>query len=227
MMSQKSKQELAEVLRPRYPHAGRGEKRRILDEFVATTGYHRKYAIQVLQHWPRRQVRRPRRATAKYQVVVGALEQVWQVADQVCGKRLVAALPALVAALEQHGELRLARTTRELLLQLSPATADRLLRPIRRRLGPRRGLCTTKPGTLLKQAIRVRTFADLDDARFACSKPPSGNWRVRPKPSNMQTRQVRGTQVSRTLPVPGLSRTRHLNVHRAYRAISELYGKIM
>jgi hypothetical protein len=50
MMSQKSKQELAEVLRPRYQKAGRSEKHRILDEFVATTGYHRKYAIQVLKH---------------------------------------------------------------------------------------------------------------------------------------------------------------------------------
>jgi hypothetical protein len=39
MMSQKSKQELAAALRPRYPHAGRGEKRRIMNEFVATTGY--------------------------------------------------------------------------------------------------------------------------------------------------------------------------------------------
>ncbi len=71
MMSQKSKQELAEVLRPRYQKASRAEKSRLLDEFVATTGYHRKYAIRVLKHWPRRQRRRLRRATAKYQTVVG------------------------------------------------------------------------------------------------------------------------------------------------------------
>lgn len=165
MMSQKSKQELAEVLRPRYQKAGRSEKSRILDEFVATTGYHRKYAIQVLKHWPRRRARRPRQATAKYQAVVGVLEQVWQVADQICGKRLVAVLPALIEALEHHGELRLDGQTRALLLSLSPATADRLLRPVRQRLGRRRGLSTTKPGTLLKQAIPVRTFADWDDAR--------------------------------------------------------------
>ncbi len=88
-MSQKSKQELAEVLRPRYQKASRAEKSRLLGEFVATTGYHRKYAIRVLKHWPRRQRRRLRRATAKYQTVVGALEQFWQVANYICGKRLV------------------------------------------------------------------------------------------------------------------------------------------
>lgn len=165
MMSQKSKQELAEALRPRYQKADRRAKSRMLDEFVAVTGYHRKYAIQVLKHWPRHRARQRRRTSAKYQAVVGTLEQVWQVADHICGKRLVAALPALLEALERHGELRLDRQTRDLLLQLSPATADRLLRPIRGRLGWRRGISTTKPGTLLKQAIPVRTFADWDDAR--------------------------------------------------------------
>lgn len=165
MMSQKSKAELAEALRPRYQQAPRDEKRRILDEFVATTGYHRKYAIQVLKHWPVRRPRQRRRVTAPYQAVVGPLERLWEVADHMCSKRLVAALPALIEALERHGELRLDRPTRALLLQISPATADRLLRPIRRRLGLRRGRSTTKPGTLLKQAIRVRTVADWDDAR--------------------------------------------------------------
>ena len=165
MMSQKSKQELAEALRPRYQQADRGAKSRILDEFVAVTGYHRKYAIQVLKHWPRRRVRQRRRAVAQYAAVVGPLEQLWAVADHICGKRLVAALPALVETLERHGELRLERQTRALLLRISPATADRLLQPARRRRGCRHGLSTTKPGTLLKQRIPVRTFADWDDAR--------------------------------------------------------------
>jgi hypothetical protein len=165
MMSPKSNQELAETLRPRYQQAGRSEKQRILDEFVATTGYHRKYAIQVLKHWSRRRVRQRRRTVAPYAAIIGPLEQLRAVADHICGKRLVAALPALLETLERHDELRLERPTRELLLRISPATADRLLQPARRRLGCRYGLSTTKPGTLLKQAIRVRTFADWDDAR--------------------------------------------------------------
>jgi len=69
-----------------------------------------------------------------------------------------------VSALERHGQLQLDAQTRHLLLQMSPATADRLLHSERERIKPH-GLSTTKPGTLLKQAIPIRTFADWDDKR--------------------------------------------------------------
>lgn len=164
MMSQASKRELLSILRPRYRHAGRAEKQRILDELVATSGYHRKYAIHLLNH-PPNPSRRRRRPARKYQgAVVAALVQVWRAANGICGKRLVPVLPQYVEALERHGKLRLDAGTRQLLLTLSPATADRLLR--RSREGLRRhGLRTTKPGTLLKHNIPVRTFAQGDDAR--------------------------------------------------------------
>lgn len=164
MMSRVSKRELLAELRPRYQKAGQVEKGRILDELVATTGYHRKYAIQVLNHEPR-PPGRPRRGKPTYDGrVVAALEQCWQAANGICGKRLVPVLPEYVAALERHGELVLDAQTRTLLLQLSPATADRLLQRARARGRPH-GLTTTKPGTLLKHMIPVRTFADWDDAR--------------------------------------------------------------
>src|SRR5512135_1026081 len=148
MMSQMSKREWLAELRPRYRKAGPAEKQRMLDEVVATTGYHRKYAIQVLNHAPRRPSR-PRHGKPKYDGrVVAALEQLWQAANGICGKRLVPMLPEYVAALERHGELVLDDQTRALLLQLSPATADRLLRPARARNRPH-GLTSTKPGTLL------------------------------------------------------------------------------
>jgi hypothetical protein len=164
MMSRVSKRELLAELRPRYQKAGQAEKQRILDELVATTGYHRKYAIQVLNHAPRAPSR-PRPGKPTYDGrVVAALEQCWQAANGICGKRLVPVLPEYVAALERHGELVLDAQTRALLLQLSPATADRLLKRARTRSRPH-GLTTTKPGTLLKHMIPVRTFADWDDAR--------------------------------------------------------------
>jgi hypothetical protein len=164
MMSRVSKRELLAELRSRYQKAGRAEKGRILDELVATTGYHRKYAIQVLNHAPRAPSR-PRRGKPTYDGrVVAALEQCWHAANGICGKRLVPVLPEYVAALERHGELVLDAQTRALLLQLSPATADRLLQGARARSRPH-GLTTTKPGTLLKHMIPVRTFADWDDAR--------------------------------------------------------------
>jgi hypothetical protein len=165
MMSHTSKRELLKAVRPRYTLGDRTAKMQILDEFVAATGYHRKYAIQLLNHPPQRGPgqRQPRRS--KYTGRVrAALENVWRVANCICGKRLVAVLPQYIDALERHGELELDAETRCLLLSLSAATADRLLTRARAETKPH-GLSTTKPGTLLKAAIPVRTFAEWDDAQ--------------------------------------------------------------
>lgn len=165
MMSKRSKHELLDSVRARYLRADRKTKQRILDAVVAYTGYHRKYAIHLLRHPPkvRSKQRRPRRRTYMGDVVV-ALEQIWRVANGICGKRLTPVMAEYVEALERHGEIRLETDTRRLLLQMSPATVDRLLKPARKRLRPR-GLSTTKPGSLLKRSIPIRTFAQWDDAR--------------------------------------------------------------
>jgi hypothetical protein len=166
MMSTKSKRELVTTLSPRYVTATGADKRRILDEFVATTGFHRKYAITLLRHppAPRRQpITRPR-ATTYTPLVQRALVRLWEIAGRICTKRFVPGLPALIDALERHGELNIDADTHRLLLTISPATADRLLAPIRRAALPR-GRTTTKPGSLLKHHIPIRTFADWDDAR--------------------------------------------------------------
>ncbi len=165
MMSQTSKRELLAVVRPRYTLGNRTAKQRVLDELVATTGYHRKYAIQLLNHPPKHRTRKRQAGSAKYTgAVIAALDKVWRVANCICSKRLAPGLPTFVDALERHGELKLDPQTRELLLTLSPATADRLLK--RARAGTRpHGLTTTKPGTLLQRSIPVRTFAQWDDAK--------------------------------------------------------------
>jgi hypothetical protein len=166
MMSAKSKRELLTTVSPRYVTATGMDKQRILDEFVATTGYHRKYALTLLRHPPasrRRPITRPRAKTYT-PVVQRTLVRLWEIAGRICSKRLVPGLPALVDALERHGELALDPPTRDLLLALSPATADRLLAPTRRAPLPR-GRTTTKPGSLLKHQIPIRTFADWDDDR--------------------------------------------------------------
>jgi len=92
-----------------------------------------------------------------------ALVTCWRAANGICSKRLVPYLPELVRVLEQHGELHLDTPTKERLLTLSAATADRLLQA-ERKLAKPHGLGTTKPGTLLKSAIPVRTFAEWDEA---------------------------------------------------------------
>jgi Integrase core domain len=165
MMSQTGKREVLAEIRPRYTLGTRTAKRRILDELVAITGYHRKYAIQLLNHPPKGRTHKRRVGQPKYDGRVrAALEKVWRAANCICGKRLVPALAEFVDALERHGELKLDAETRRLLLRLSPATADRLLKRARQGVRPH-GLGTTKPGALLKQAIPIRTFAQWDDAR--------------------------------------------------------------
>jgi hypothetical protein len=162
---QQSKHELAEAQRQRYLKAGRVEKGRILDEFVAATGYHRKRAIQLLRHGapPARAGRggRPRVYSA---VVVGSLRVVAEASDWLCGKRLAPFMDELVPALEAEGALRLNPADRERLLAMSAATIDRRLKPFRSQLRPH-GMGTTKPGSLLKQQVPVRTFTPWEDER--------------------------------------------------------------
>ena len=120
---QRSKHELVAAVQSRYARGGRTEKGQILDEFVAATGYHRKWAIGLLRHGPpparRGQGGRPRRYSA---VVVGTLRQVWEASGQLCGKRLAPFLPEFVPALEAEGALVLESAVREPLLRMSAAT---------------------------------------------------------------------------------------------------------
>jgi hypothetical protein len=113
----------------------------------------------------RKQQRGEKRGRSKvYQgEVVSALIKVWEVCDRICSRRLHPFLPEIVAVLEREGELVLSEETKGLLLRMSRASMDRCLQAVRYQR--RRGRSTTKPGTLLKQAIPVRTFADWDDVR--------------------------------------------------------------
>ena len=165
-MSIRSRRELVRVTHERYQKAKVADKRLILNEFVAASGYHRKYAIEVLLHPPRlkpRAAKRKRRC--QYGIMVRqALVSLWKTGNCICSKRLVALLPELVAALERHGECNLEGQTRELLLSMSAATMDRLLRSERRFMQPH-GKSTTKPGTLLRRQIPVRTFAEWNEKK--------------------------------------------------------------
>jgi hypothetical protein len=162
-MSQHSKRELVQRLQPRYLKADRKEKTKILDEFVAVTGMHRKAAIRRLrqQNKPTKEHRgRQKTYTGS---VVSALVKIWRICGCICGKRLQPILADMVASLERHRELKLDEGTKTLLLAVSPATVDRLLRPYK--TSNRRGQSTTKPGSLLKHQIPIRTFADWDNTQ--------------------------------------------------------------
>jgi hypothetical protein len=164
MMSRRSKRELLEEIRPRYLKAKKHEKQVMLDEFVATTGYHRKYAIRILRHGrPRSSGKRHGLAKVYQGEVVVALEQIWEVCGRICSKRLHPFLPEMVKVLERWGELQLRPETRALLLRMSCSTMDRCLAPAR--FKHPHGRTTTKPGSLLKKAIPVRTYTPWDEER--------------------------------------------------------------
>jgi hypothetical protein len=160
-MTLAAKRELLKALRPRYLKASKAEKGRILDEFVAATGYHRKYAIHLLKNGPPPRRSHQRRSPSPYTAeVVAALVQIWEASGYLCSKRLQPFMGEWLETLERHGELCFEPPIKALLGQMSPATIDRKLQRARAQRGRQRGLSTTKPGTLLKDAIPVRTFAD-------------------------------------------------------------------
>ena len=165
-MSLASRRELISTLRERYSQAGKPEKGRILDELAATCGYNRKHAITVLGELPgtagKPGKERHRRAT--YGPEVGAtLLKLWKVSRGLCAKRLVPQLPALIDAMERHGELSLPDALKDKLLNVSASTADRLLGKLRR--CGEHGISTTSPGTLLRHQIPLHTFSDWKDAK--------------------------------------------------------------
>ncbi len=164
-MTRASVEEYMEALRERYSKADKKGKGRILGEAVQVTGYHRKAVIRLLgrKARPGRSRRRGRPKTYGPEVVE-ALRSLWEASDRLCSKRLHPFLPELVRVLRQHGEQRLEGEVETQVLRMSPSTIDRLLRPYRER-GGRRPFSATKPGSLLKGAIPIRTFADWNENR--------------------------------------------------------------
>lgn len=145
-----------EAIRKRYRRARRSDKGKILDEFCSVCGYQRKYAIRLLGSKPGKSPRRPGRPSQYNQpALLTVLRRLWLATDQMCSKRLVAAMPLWLP----HYETRfgvLDESLRLMLTGISPASIDRLLKPIR--VQHPKGLSGTKPGTLLKNQIPIRTL---------------------------------------------------------------------
>ncbi|MCJ7547754.1 MAG: integrase [Deltaproteobacteria bacterium] len=159
-MSPRSKREYIEAIFIRYKHASRKAKTLILDEFCATSGYHRKHAIRLLRGFKRFQKptshkRRGRPPSYHPEIILAPLKQIWLAANLPCSKRLKVILPLWLPGYTQlFGDLPPA--TLNALLRISPPTIDRLLAPTRIHYKTR-GRTTTKPGTLLKKHIPIKT----------------------------------------------------------------------
>ncbi len=161
-MSLTARKELILSVWQKYHDANWSSKGKILDGFVAATGYDRKYSIQLLNATKKPSVTQKRSLPKKNDAQLRqALIFVWNTANQICSKRLVPFMPQLVTAMEQHGHLRLQPDVRKRLLSISSATVDRMLRSERER--NKCGVSTTRAGNLLKNQIQIRTFADWDN----------------------------------------------------------------
>jgi len=177
-LTMKERKTVTKALSEQYRRASKGEKGRLLEQFVEATGYNRCYAAWLLRHHGarvqialkvvlegdvRQRVRRP--CKHKYgKAELPALKKVWELMDCITGKRLVAALPEVVPRLVACKELRISKSVQKKLLTMSAATIDRLLKPERAKL-TLKGRARTKPGTLLKHQVPIRTFSDWDEAK--------------------------------------------------------------
>lgn len=175
-LDMKARQALVRVTAGRYQKGSRKEKRKILDEFVQSTCYHRCYASFLLSRHGRalrvdsktrlvgdvsKRVRK-KREPIYGEDVLKALKIVWMNLDFMCGKRLKAALTQTVTVMEKWGEMNVSAETKQKLDRISAATIDRRLGPERKRL-ELKSRSGTKPGTLLKHQVEIRTFADWDE----------------------------------------------------------------
>lgn len=154
-MNHAEKDVYLKAIKKRYARAGKREKGRILDEFIQVCGYHRKSALRLLhKRIKRRQVAVRRKGRPRYdrERILPALTSIWLASDQMCSKKLQAALRDWLP----HYKPVLDDEVAGQLLSLSPATIDRLLKP-KRIHHKRKGLSGTKPGRLLKNQIPIKT----------------------------------------------------------------------
>ena len=158
-MSPRSKREYREAVHLRYKNATRREKTAILDEFCATCGCHRKHAIRVLKRFKRftkpKTKKRGKPVVYQNEAIGKPLKEIWLKANLPCSKRLKAILPIWLPGYVQL-YAKLSPEVTNALLRISPPTIDRLLKPIRIHY-TKRGRSTTKPGTLLRKKIPIKT----------------------------------------------------------------------
>ena len=158
-MSSRSKREYLEAIYLRYRRASRKGKAVILDEFCATCGYHRKHAIRLLRKFKRfikpKHKKKGRKPLYNKEAIVKPLNRIWLAANLPCSKRLKAVIPLwLPGYIQNYGDLD--KEVTDALLTISHATIDRLLGRVRVKYKGR-GRSTTKPGTLLRKQIPIKT----------------------------------------------------------------------
>ena len=178
MLTMRQKKAVTRELRDRYRKSSKKEKIIMLDEFIRLTRYSRSYAARVLRLKEvlgymqiggkrvrlvrdKRKIKRKKKKIYDEGVLV-SLKEIWKIGDYICSKRLAPFLSEIIPVLEKWREIKLKPKVREKLFKISAATIDRLLTDTRKRYRIK-GRSTTRPGSLLKKSIPIRTFADWDE----------------------------------------------------------------
>lgn len=157
-MSNQSKYEYLQDFRFRYDGATKQQKQAMLDEFCTVCGYNRKYAIRLLNARQPAQNRanlskRGRKKIYGDPLIVQVLRDLWIATNLPCSKNLKAIIPLWLPHYENY---ILTQEIKDKLLSVSPATIDRLIKPFRTKYG-KTGLATTKPGSIIKKQIPIKT----------------------------------------------------------------------
>jgi hypothetical protein len=159
IMSPQARMEYLETIYLRYKRAGKKQKSVILNEFCVNTSYHRKHAVRLLNNFKRFTKPKPKKrgkpSAYNKASIIRPLKRIWLAANLPCSKNLKAILPLWLRFYAEEYHV-LSWDVIKALRKISPATIDRLLKPVRIKY-KRRGRSTTKPGTLLKKHIPVKT----------------------------------------------------------------------
>jgi hypothetical protein len=184
MLNMKQKKAITAEVGARYIRVNKKNKGKILDEFCATTSYNRKYAARILRNSPGKVLGYSRIGGRKVKYVIGkakktkrtrnriytydvflALKKIWTIFDFICSKRLKPFMAEAIEILTKHKEIDMSPEVKQKLLKISESTIDRLLKPEKDRYRLGKGRKGTKPGSLLKKAIPIRTFADWNEKK--------------------------------------------------------------
>ncbi|MBX7043538.1 MAG: hypothetical protein K1X85_11620 [Ignavibacteria bacterium] len=159
-MSNGARSEYLSNIRERYLNSEKEGKHNILDEFIRVCKHNRKYAIRKLNRKP--ELRRSKRVSKRGQKpryyseeLADSLKSTWKTSNLICSKRMKAMIAEWPGWYKKDAK-SLSIETKELLLSISASTINRILPPYRSRY-EKRGLCTTKPGSILRNLVPIKT----------------------------------------------------------------------
>ena len=170
-LSMAARRQVTQAQLAKWSKATKAEKSAILDAVCQVTGWHRDHARKTIRRALADQARGGPSARVPREVVrtyddeaVALLTRCWAALDGPTGKRLHAGLPEVLANLARHGHLQDTDPgTIAQVLAMSPATIDRRLAPARVGLVARKPIAHTRPGSMLKASIPMKTWAEWND----------------------------------------------------------------